>query len=208
MITKILVQIVLTVLSFTALSAYSQITFGFYDVNDVLSGTKKTETWFTQQVKPSLGIYFSKKVAVATAKNIEVETVVTVNNYWLRKVQVVDEKIYHEEFLTTSPNMVTPTETTYGFINVRNSITGEIIEAWPLFLTIESVGRGRKATFTTYLPNNQMKEVIRTFIDEGYFFPSIEEIKIYKPGVIASLVPKDIEPFLFLEKYTIARRKD
>jgi hypothetical protein len=199
---------ILTVLYFITLSAHSQGTFGFYDVSDMLSGAKETEMWTATQVHSPPSRFFSRRVQIKTQKNIAIAITDTVNGQWSRKERILNTEVYYEEFLASLPFELEPTQGSYGYINVRNVVNDEILEAWPLFLKIESAGRGRKATFTAHLPNSQIMEVTRIFLDEGYFFPSEVITKLYKPGVIVSLVPENIEPSLFLEKYIIAKRKD
>jgi hypothetical protein len=207
MITKLVAHVAFLALSVTTPIANAQVMFAHYDVNDELSGIKRAEIWLSTRTKKP-DVYLSTKVLTSTKENIETETIDPSDYYWLRKVQLWDENTYHEEFLASPPNTVTPGETTYGFINHRDSTTHRIIGSWPLFLKVEELGVSRRAIFTTYLPNNVVKEVTRIFIEGGYFFPITEETKIYKPGVITSLVPKNIAPSRFLNVYTIAVRKD
>lgn len=207
MTATILVRVILTVLGFTALSAYSQGVFGLYDVNDVLSDTKKAETWFVVRAKNSPNMYISKKILTLTQESISTEITDITYNRWSRKVQTSNKEIYYEEVLASLPYELEPGESSYGYINVINNTTHKIIEAWPLFLTVDEVQGSKRATFTAYLPNNRIMEVVQIFVDEGYFFPSIQETKIYKSGVIPSTIPTIANPGWFLDTYIIAKRK-
>lgn len=181
---------VLVAIALITNSVYAQEFKETYEVHNVLLNQKTKETWnisFARnnpwEIRTTRLIHISKFVVVQEKS--------TLSPYGWSQVTTSDaEDVYYYESLAEAPYNLNPGESTYGFMYVKKKNTGIVIEAWPVFLTVEPIkGLLWKSVSTAYLPGNKIMKRMRIYTRENYITPIMQQIAIYKPNVDPQSVP-------------------
>lgn len=206
---KLIQKFILGVFLLTSLYTvplFAQTPLSTYEVHDVISGGTSEELWHTQADTNNPGVYITRRVMHLPSVVTTTEVSIVNRNWWLRRIQTKDAETFYEEFLASPPLLLEPGESSFGYIYVRDSKSGNLTETWPLFLSVELYRGAKKVTFTVYMSNNRIMEVSRFYVHENYFFPLIQEVKIYKPGVDPKTVPVVVNPGSYLDTYLRTKR--
>lgn len=202
---RLFVFIFWSVIFVTALPLQAREAKNPYEVHDVLTGKKFTEYW--DVVTESPGVRNTTKTSQVNTKIVTSEKSIGTPFWWLRETKTGDDKQYYEEFLSEPPYGMSPEATAHGYMNVRDMATGEISESWPMFVSVQLFQGVRKITFKLYISNNRITEVTRVYHPQNYFYPYVEEWKVYKPGIMPENVPLTGVRSYFFETYVITSRK-
>ncbi len=206
-----LVARVFVFLCFTSvvLIAHAQTVVSEYRIRDELTGKVFQENIDLLYDPKYPGIITTKSVASSDPIVHTTEDIYATPYWWLRIIKAEGQNIYHEEFLSVSPNRVEVGGTSFGYMNVIDTATGKIKESWPLFVAVRAIsGVWRVAIFTFFISENRRMEVTRLYSRESYFFPVSQTVKIYKPGIDPESVPLTVKNSDYFEKYLVSSRKN
>ncbi len=206
MLASILAYIVLAVTVFCVTPTFAQLPPSTYEVHDVLSGQKTKESWYTQGNRNVPGVFITQKVVQITTLVASTETSIATPSWWTRKTQERHKNVYYEEFLADAPFSLSPGESTFGYVYVKDITTDNVTESWPLFVAVSDDQGAKKIIFTMYLPENKIMEVVRVYVGANYFFPIYHQVKMYKSGVNPATLSDVVNPSAVLDTYLVAKR--
>ena len=176
-----------------------------YEVHNVLTDQKNVEHWTVTSLK-NTGVYITTKTLQSKPATTTLEKSTSTWSWWMREVRPYNEELYYEEFLREAPYQLAPGESTFGYMNVRDVQTGELRESWPLFLSVSLWKGVHKATFVLYISGNRIMEISRIYTPQNFFFPLVEDSKIFKPGISPRDVPTIGVLSYFFERYVVTSR--
>lgn len=153
-----------------------------YEVENVLSGQKITESWDISK-NNQWKIRTTRSIQTTKLKTAEEDN--SLESYgWSQTTTPEDQNLYYYEFLVDAPYNLSPGESTFGYIYVKEKGTNVVKESWPVFFTVEPFkDRLWKAISTIYLPGNKIKIQVRVYYPTMYHVPILQQIATYKPGV-------------------------
>jgi hypothetical protein len=206
--TALLRILVVLFLNATVSTSFAETIVSAYQVRDMISGRIYVEK-FDLHFDPKYPEKLRTESVVTIDQVINTsETITATPFWWLRIIKADNENIRYHEFLSFPPDSLEPGETSFGYIYVKDSITNEIKESWPLFLSVTDIGGvWRKAVSVLYISNNRKMEITRLYSRNNYFFPVTQTIKIYKPGVDPLTIPQMGGDENY-EAYVVSRRID
>ncbi len=161
---------------------HAQVFAETYEVENVLSGQKTTESWDISKNK-DWRIRTTRSIQTTKLKTAEEDNSLEAYG-WSQTTTPENENQYYYEFLADAPYNLSPGESTFGYVYVKAKGTNEVKESWPLFFTVVPFKEKLwKAISTIYLPGNKIKVRIRVYYPTMYHIPILEQIATYKPGI-------------------------
>jgi hypothetical protein len=181
-----------------------QATFNYSSV-DVLRNITIMERWRFGR-DPSTDAFITERLSAGLYGTSITEERATGTVWWWRmQITTTGSKVFYSESLNYPPTNLKHGERAYGYVEVRDSETSQILEVWPLFVQVEVKGRLRKSTSRLYLNMNRVMEIVRLYNEGQYLLPNIVETKTYKSGIDPDNVPLLMRPEHYLDAHTITR---
>ncbi len=155
-----------------------------YLVSDNLLKRNFTEIW-TYRPTPSPedpNAYILNKQPVP--KEIRAKEV---KSFWHKLVVLTTNKEsrHFRERFSQDPGELENGESTFGHIEVWETGSERIVEAWPAFVKVKGLSEEiQEATFTIYLSGGRILTIVKIYDSRYYPLPFVENQKLTKDGVV------------------------